>query len=174
MGLFYNICIFCFISLSGTLLSFSQESDLFTSELGSMDKEKQYSALALQDWKMKESQLSFMPSGNNIFIEQIGDNNRVNTQISSPNVDGRFYQDGMGNGFSLVLNAEKVNYALVQSGDNNYLLDHTFAPSNTAKLKIQQNGNNNHIEKYGTNSITNKLEFILTGNSKSLIIRSFQ
>ncbi|GHA28087.1 hypothetical protein GCM10007103_07010 [Salinimicrobium marinum] len=174
MRLFYNICVFCFIYFSGTLLSFSQESDLFTSELGSIDKEKQYSALALQDWKISESQLSSIPSGNNIFIEQIGNNNRVNAQISSPNLDARFTQAGMGNEFSIDLNAEKVKYTLVQSGDNNYLLDHTFAPSRTVELSLQQNGNNNHVEKYGTNSITNKLEFNLTGDSKSLIIRSFQ
>ncbi|MDT0678123.1 hypothetical protein [Autumnicola musiva] len=174
MNLIKNISVLGFIYFSASLLAFSQETGRMTSELGHVNKEQQYTIHTFQNLKIAESQIDRVFFQNNIFIEQLGENNFVKSAISSSTGQAKLIQDGMENEIYIDLQAEKVRYNVIQIGNNNYLQDHTYTSYKTAEFNLYQNGNKNEVLKYGTNSITNQLEFNIKGDSKSLIIRSYQ
>ncbi|MDT0678126.1 hypothetical protein [Autumnicola musiva] len=115
-----------------------------------------------------------LPENNEVFIRQIGDGNNLNTRVSSPNTKMHLQQSGNGNNMQMEVMANEATYNVQQNGNHNQFFDFTSAPSQSATLNLKQQGSNIHVEKYGTNSITNKLKLDVTGDYKSLIIRSYQ
>ena len=63
---------------------------------------------------------------------------------------------------------------IVQHGNNNYLMDNVFSPDSEISLNLMQKGNDLHFERFGSNSIGDNLQFNMTGNFKTLIIRNFK
>lgn len=162
-----------FTLLSG--VSYSQMTSTNNSETGHVEKEKFYTAMVSENWETEKLARNNFSSTNNLYIEQVGSNNTVHSSISSPDAIVNLGQGGNDNNIDLQLESEIIRYNVEQTGNNNYLRDHTYAPSEPIiKLNLQQNGNENQVLKYGTNSITNNLEFNVIGDSKTLIIRSFQ
>ncbi|MDT0651262.1 hypothetical protein [Autumnicola edwardsiae] len=164
---------FLFLLLFG-IWCYSQEQ-VTTSELGNIDKDKQFITLALQNWEFGKEKMTRASTSSHVFIVQVGSGNNVKSNISSPDAIVNMKQEGGGNNIDLQLETEKVRYNVFQTGNNNYLHDHTYAPLEPIiELNLEQNGNENQFYKYGTNSITNKLKFNLTGDSKAFIIKSYQ
>jgi hypothetical protein len=164
---FFNFFFFLFFYAS------SQEVLSSASELGTVNYEKTFEMMTLQDWEIASTGAIKKSYTNRVFIEQVGNGNVVNSHISSFDATVNLDQRGDENEISLNVNAGKVEYNVVQTGNNNYLQDHTFTPQGTARLNLSQRGNENEVIKYGANSITNKIGFNIEGSSKLLIIRSF-
>ena len=165
--IFFNFFFFLFFYAS------SQEVVSNASEFGAVNTEKTFEMMTLQNWDIASTGALRNSNGNNVYIQQIGQGNIINSSISSSDAMVNLDQRGDENEISLNVNAGKVEYNVVQTGNNNYLQDHTFKPQETAQLNLRQEGNENEVIKYGANSITNKMEFNIEGNSKLLIIRSF-
>ncbi|GGI58175.1 hypothetical protein [Winogradskyella haliclonae] len=114
-------------------------------------------------------------SGNNVvMIQQIGFNNNVISNVSSKGIsDISHLQSGNDNFINSTSTVNNVSEQIFQSGNNNKVTNFTFGNVDSASLNILQNGNNLTVERFGTNSQTNKMSIKLLGNSQSVIIRSF-
>ncbi len=112
---------------------------------------------------------------NNVFIQQIGDDNVINTRIDTNlNTSSlRLTQAGNSNIIVIDEKAPEVVKNIVQNGDNNKVIDFSLNSLNATSLDLIQNGSNLTFEKFGTNSLTENLKFTMQGTSRTLIIRSF-
>lgn len=109
---------------------------------------------------------------NNIFIQQIGDYNRVysQTQSLSSNID--LVQNGDFNNIHLEVNAPSINANVIQNGDNNTVLDVIYYSNQDVGLNAIQNGNNLTINRIGVNSLSNKLQLVQEGSFKTITVIS--
>ena len=113
---------------------------------------------------------------NGIFIRQIGSDNfsRVVTGTSDSGlarVD--LLQQGDNNYANIVDSSQEFLKNVVQNGDGNRLYDYSLPSNLSTNFQLIQNGNNLYVEKFGTNSLTEDLKINMTGNARSVIIRSF-
>jgi len=130
-----------------------------------------------------------------VFIRQIGSNNEIVTASNSINSNFEFNQNGNDNSIRSINTGDNVNEFVFQQGDsNNFTNDNTISNANTRVLQngnsnsflnfsfgnvnettldITQNGNNLTFEKFGTNALTNSLQFVQEGNARNITVRSF-
>lgn len=111
--------------------------------------------------------------GNNVFITQTGMNNNIDTKISSQDAIVELDQSGESNDVQLEIEADMVRGVVVQKGNNNEIFDYVLSSDEPVFFDFKQEGNNHHIESYGSNSISNGLKVELIGNSKAIIIKNF-
>lgn len=162
-----------FLSMFSCLTS-AQNAPVNLSEVGFEKEELLFITSEAMKTFSAEAKPSSVRNNSEVFISQVGDANIVNTAVFSENVRMDLRQQGSSNDMQMKVLANNVNYNVQQRGNYNNLFDFTSVPSQSAILNLEQQGNDLHVEKYGTNSITNKLEFKVTGDYKSLIITSFQ
>ena len=113
-------------------------------------------------------------SNTGVYLQQIGDGNSVTADISSNQIGLQLTQQGNDNFSGIWATAQAVEGNLVQNGNSNFAFDFADDPSLGHSLNLSQNGNGHHFESYGTNSIGNKLEFNMSGNSEMIIVRNFK
>ena len=111
--------------------------------------------------------------GNQIFLRQVGDFNRVAVINSTEASDINIGQNGDNNLASLFYVAKTAYADLLQNGDFNTIKDFTYNPAADISLELQQQGNGLYFERFGTNSITESLKFNQTEAAPTIIIRSF-
>lgn len=121
----------------------------------------------------KEKTLPFN-SGNNVFIEQVGQNNEILTVVSSNDAVVNLKQNGTNNDIVLHVRANYIREDIEQIGNNNTFFDFVNNSAGKNHFGLQQHGNNIHVEKFGSNSISEKMNFKIEGDYKSLIIRNFK
>ena len=115
-----------------------------------------------------------IPKANQIFIEQIGANNNINTYTSSENSDLKLFQYGDSNNIYFIMDAKNLDGTIIQNGNNNNAFDFTINANRDVSANLLQQGDNLHFERYGANSISNNLKIIQTGETRSIIVRNFQ
>jgi len=115
-----------------------------------------------------------IPVGNQIFIEQIGANNNIDTYTSSESSDLELFQYGNSNNISFMIDAKNLDGTIIQNGNNNNAFDFTVNANQDVSANLLQQGDNLHFERYGANSISNNLKIIQTGETRSIIVRNFQ
>ena len=111
--------------------------------------------------------------GNTVFINQIGANNQavVNTQSNSSEIN--VVQNGAGNDVLLALSADRIEETVLQNGDNNGYLHVNPFRLNYQGAEIIQSGNNQNIEWFGGNTLSERLKITMQGESQSLIVRNY-
>lgn len=131
--------------------------------------------MALNNFSLSEaaSQSISLNPGNNIFIQQVGKANEINSSISSPNARVNLNQTGNNNYMNLNIRTRFIRENVEQLGNNNKFFDFVNNPLEENHLNLQQHGNNNHVEKYGSNSISDGISYKVEGNFQSLIIRNY-
>ncbi|MEL6811574.1 MAG: hypothetical protein AAFP76_09590 [Bacteroidota bacterium] len=107
-----------------------------------------------------------------VFIEQVGDGNRVIANTTANSLTLNVLQRGDDNNAFLNSNADVIDQTVVQLGDDNSFVDFSYS-SNVHGLDLIQTGNNQNLILYGENSISEKLKINMKGESQSLIIRNF-
>ena len=112
-------------------------------------------------------------NGSSVFIEQIGFNNDTSITTIAENANIKTFQNGNFNSLTLAYTVNSVVADVKQLGNNNRVFDYANSPSQDISFKISQEGNNLTTEKYGTNSLTESMNFKQTGFNKTVIIRSF-
>lgn len=123
-----------------------------------------------------ESQKIAIPTtiaSNQVFIQQIGNDNKIDSRIKANKSNTNLFQNGSGNELFLKVNADDFKGNLQQIGDNNKIYDNIYAPNEQIELNLTQRGDNNKFQKFGSNSISNKLKFETSGNSQTIIVRNF-
>lgn len=105
-----------------------------------------------------------------VIIQQIGNYNAVRADVEAEKVNVSVFQKGDFNDFSLVKDAKTINQDIVQEGKNNSISDYSFRTSLDIKTKMIQNGNDQKIQSYGSNSISKDMKITQNGNGASVII----
>ncbi|WP_299115021.1 hypothetical protein [uncultured Winogradskyella sp.] len=112
-------------------------------------------------------------SRNVTIIQQIGNNNKATASSNSNTSAIDFIQIGNNNNIESTNSILNTTERIIQNGNNNDVINFSFGNVDTSSLNILQNGNNLSFEKFGTNSLTNKLSLRVSGNNQTVIIRSF-
>ena len=109
---------------------------------------------------------------NTVFIQQIGNNNRVYSQTQSQASRINLYQNGDFNRVEINADAPSLDTFVIQNGNNNYVLDNVYYSNLEVKLNAIQNGNNLSINRIGVNSLSNKLQLVQEGSFKTITVIS--
>lgn len=110
---------------------------------------------------------------NSSMIQQIGVDNVINNSTISNNSQFQYIQNGNNNLINSVNTIDNVNETVIQNGNNNRLINFSFGSVNEANLNVIQNGNNLTFEKFGTNELSNNLQFNIQGSARTITVRSF-
>ncbi|MGY5847096.1 hypothetical protein ACW6QP_06720 [Salegentibacter sp. HM20] len=111
--------------------------------------------------------------GNSVFLEQVGDMNRVNIATQTLNSEIRVEQNGNLNNTQLNYVARTAFAELGQFGDNNVIRDFVNAPGEDISLELQQSGNDQLFERNGINELTRSIRFNQTNATPVIIINSY-
>ncbi|WP_109299359.1 hypothetical protein [Aquimarina sp. AU474] len=167
------IKIFALLMFSSTV-SFAQDNDK-EDEILITDQDKfitlsQLNAVTSQDTR---SLPSVAERGNSVFIQQIGTNNVVISNVVSQSSDIKIFQDGTENNVEINETAREIDKLITQTGNNNSVVDFSFNPNISTNLELIQEGNNLIFERFGTNELSKNLKFKMTGDARTIVIRSF-
>jgi hypothetical protein len=116
----------------------------------------------------------YQNSINQVYINQVGLNNIINSEIKGESTNSTYIQNGSSNNIDLRITARSYRNNIGQIGDYNNVFENIHSPSANISLNLTQNGRRNHFERHGSNSIGDKLEFTMNGNDKSIIVRNFK
>lgn len=120
------------------------------------------------------AQDNYKQVNNEVFINQIGNGNQVSTTIRSLENKSVYIQKGNYNNIYSNVNAKTYTSSIVQNGDRHKAFNFANSPEQDLSLELNQQGNSNHFEQFGSNSIGNKMKFQMAGNARSLIVRNFK
>ncbi|MEW7280678.1 hypothetical protein ABW636_18975 [Aquimarina sp. 2201CG1-2-11] len=111
--------------------------------------------------------------GNMVYIQQIGTGNLVTSNSTSEFSNINIVQNGDYNKVEIDEHAKEVEKTILQTGTNNSVTDFSFNADISTKLELTQEGNNLIFEKFGSNELSKNLKFKMSGESRTIIIRSF-
>lgn len=131
----------------------------------------QFSSFALKS--SDQSNLTASKANSYIIIQQIGDGNSIESLNDSDQLTGNYIQFGNFNSIQSYSSIKKSAETVIQQGNNNRLLNYSFGSINESSLNVIQSGNNLNLEKIGTNAQTNNMALKITGDNRTVIIRSY-
>lgn len=105
-----------------------------------------------------------------VIIQQIGSYNRANTNVGAEKVNISVVQKGDYNDLLVVKEAKTIAQNIIQQGKNNTISDYSYRTNFDVKTEMIQNGNNQKIQSYGTNSISKDMKITQSGNGASVIV----
>lgn len=109
---------------------------------------------------------------NNAIITQIGNqNHNQNTVIANQSII-QVYQNGHFNLTDIYRVENEVNEYIIQNGSGNSINEMSIGNYNTIDNQYIQNGNNNRITSFGSNSISENLKIQINGNNAAIIVIS--
>lgn len=168
-AIFYTLIVFLLFPMA----SFAQEE-------GENSGFEQYSS---DVFDKKENALNLVsnmntPSGTvetlsvnpGIMIQQIGDFNQAAANLSGNTVNFSLVQNGNTNFAEISKSAETINQAVLQNGSNNTITDLSLYTNYDVNMQMIQNGENQSIQNYGTNSLSKDMTVTQSGNGASVII----
>ena len=127
---------------------------------------------------MEFNQLNLVNSGfnlnqeNTVFIQQIGNNNRVFSQTQTESSRINLLQNGDFNNIEINGSAPSIDAFVIQNGNNNNVLDNIYYSNLEVNLNAIQNGDNLTINRIGVNSLSNKLQLVQEGSFKTITVIS--
>jgi hypothetical protein len=109
---------------------------------------------------------------NTAIITQIGNqNHNQNTIIANQSII-QVYQNGHFNLTDIYRVENEVNEYIIQNGSGNSINEMSIGNYNTIDNQYIQNGNNNRITSFGSNSISENLKIQINGNNAAIIVIS--
>ncbi|MBN2867911.1 MAG: hypothetical protein JXK08_04505 [Flavobacteriaceae bacterium] len=161
-----------------TVFSFSQNAILSSTETdedGNVIDQNQELAIVsnvVNSNQQNGSQLQL--SSKNVYVTQIGDYNTIEAVVSAPKYNVDLNQVGDNNLIDVKLKATKfINYEVLQVGNDNKVIDYNFGTQKVINSSFNQIGDNLKIENYGSNSISEKLQINMTGQSRTITINNY-
>ena len=121
---------------------------------------------------LNTSDSGLLNQNNQVVIQQIGNNNVSNLQTRANTSNIELIQNGNFNRTLLSVNAPSIEERITQNGDNNSVLENIYYSNLPVGLDVIQNGDNLTVNRIGTNSLTNRMQLIQQGNSKTITIIS--
>lgn len=114
--------------------------------------------------------LNHQQIGNNVQIQQIGNNNSINSQLVANKIDASVLQNGDNNQVSIEKKSNSIYQKVIQQGNNNNINDFVPYTNYDLSMELFQKGNDQNIKNFGSNSISKDMKVIQSGNSASVII----
>ncbi|MDC6352450.1 hypothetical protein PP178_12895 [Zeaxanthinibacter sp. PT1] len=112
--------------------------------------------------------------GNSVFLRQVGEFNQAAILTNTEASEIKVQQNGDFNRTGLFYNTKTAFADLQQNGDANTIRDFVIDPTADISLDLIQQGDGLYFERFGSNSLTESLQFRQTPASPVVIIRSFQ
>jgi hypothetical protein len=103
-------------------------------------------------------------------IKQIGSGNNLNINLKAELVLFAITQNGANNQLELDKEAYAIKQKVVQEGQNNSIKDFSMYSGSNVNMEFIQQGNNQNIQNYGANSISENMKVIQSGNGAAVII----
>ncbi len=110
---------------------------------------------------------------NSLYIQQIGSSNTASATIHAKNKGINLVQNGHNNEAKIDLSIESVTHNILQNGNGNLFLEYGATPNLSLDRQIIQDGNNQGVVIFGSNSLTDKLMIHQQGGLKTVTIRNF-
>ncbi|MCR9183493.1 MAG: hypothetical protein NXH73_11265 [Flavobacteriaceae bacterium] len=140
----------------------------------------------IESFQSKASAFSFISSqnqqttrgnqaanGSSVFINQIGSNNDAQVKVNAANSFVNLLQNGFSNLTILDLTAFDITQNITQNGENNRLFNFSNNPASIQNMEVLQNGINQDITIFGSNSLSENIKINMQGSDRSLIVRNF-
>lgn len=164
------VLVFSFFSITTFSQTYSKKNQSAIDNL--QNRAVQLNYLTSQNTQINATKSS-VASTNNVFIQQIGNYNRIVTNTKSTNSDINLFQNGNNNDIFLKINSENIKESVVQNGNNHSFIDFSPQKSNIHEGQIIQTGNGQNLRWYGSNSLSQKLKVSMKGNGQTVTIRNF-
>jgi minor curlin subunit len=103
-------------------------------------------------------------------LQQIGNHNTFNTQLKAKKVAVEVVQKGSNNSVYLNKFAKSIDQKIFQIGNNNTVFDYSTYTNLEIKTEFVQQGNNQTIMSFGSNSISRDLKIEQSGKGSSLVL----
>ena len=167
----FLVTIFSLFSITAFSQTYSKEtkSAIFDNL---QNKAVQLNYLSSQQPQINATRSS-VATTNNVFIQQVGNYNRIVSNTKSTNSDISLLQNGDNNDIFLTINSENIKESVIQDGDNHSFIDFSPMRSNVHEGQIIQTGNGQNLRWYGSNSLSEKLKVSMKGNGQTITIRNF-
>lgn len=162
------------ILIFSTTFSYAQDLDKEDPVLIT-DQDKFITLSQVNDIQLQDTKdiVSISQGVNAVFIQQIGTNNSVSSNIVAESSDIRIVQNGNENKVEIEETAKEIEKLITQTGTNNSVIDFSFNSNLSTTLELIQEGDNLIFERFGTNELSKSLKFKMTGDAKTIIVRSF-
>ncbi|MCZ8228222.1 hypothetical protein [Flavobacterium sp.] len=163
---------FCFFLLFSTIL-FGQENEKsgqFKNYSSTLFNSTDNALNVISAMNTKASADFSGTSSNSVLIQQIGNNNQTFTNVNAKNVEVSVNQTGTGNNLMISKEANSVRQNIAQQGRNNFITDYSSFTYNAINMEIVQNGDNQSVQNFGTNSLSKDMKIIQTGTGSSVVI----
>lgn len=167
--------VFFLVIISSTLV-FSQENEgnIGHDESGfsAFDSKEKTFQFVSETYLSTKKDIPFenlMQSGG-LNIKQIGDYNNLNLNIKGEFIKVDIVQNGDSNLLELDKETNTITQKVIQDGQNNSIKDLSMYANNNVNMELIQQGDNQNIQNYGTNSISENMKVIQSGNGASVII----
>lgn len=158
------------IFIFSSSVSFAQDI-IEENQLSGIDKDK-FITLS-QTNNRDRSFISNNGGVNAVFIQQIGINNVILSNINAESSDIKIIQNGDDNSIEINEYSRDISKIITQTGNNNAVIDFSFNPDISTNLELIQEGNNLIFERFGNNELSKNLKFRMSGDARTVIIRSF-
>lgn len=110
---------------------------------------------------------------NQVFIAQVGVLNDAVLVTNSRRSDIRIQQSGDYNKLYFFDPSVDLTVTLMQDGNNHNLFYSNPFAVESQNLQVQQQGNNQSVELFGNNSISDKMIIKMQGENQNITIRNF-
>ena len=172
---FLNLILILFC----TPLLFSQEreqnSEFKNYSSSIFDKKETALSLFLPSEKKEETATAYLRNQNSgVSIEQIGNYNQAIIQVQSDDAVVLLNQQGDYNNYFLEAEANKIAKEVSQKGNSNIINDYSNGAKYNVNTQMSQNGNNQSIQNFGVNSLSENMKVIQKGNGASVIIINYR
>ncbi len=112
-------------------------------------------------------------SSSSVFIQQIGYKNTIQTEIDASYSQIQIEQRGEYNQVEIREISKEITKTIRQIGRDNRIGDFSIDSEVITNLELNQSGNNLIFERQGINELSKNMKFSMSGNNKTIIIRSF-
>ena len=161
------------IFLFSTQFVFSQKSEensIFKNYSSSIFDQKDSALNFLTTLNGSESNKDSYIKNSGVSIQQIGNLNAASVNVSSKTTSISVNQNGNNNEYNLVKEAHSIAVDVNQNGNNNRINDYSYLTNYDINSIMTQNGNNQNIKNFGSNSISKDMKVIQSGNGASVVI----
>lgn len=107
---------------------------------------------------------------NTVQVQQIGDNNNINSQFSATKIEATLTQQGNNNQLFIDKNANSIYQKVIQQGNNNRVQDYVPYANYDITTELFQKGNDQNIINFGSNSISKNMTIIQSGNGAAVTV----
>ncbi len=134
------------------------------------NKPEQLNSLTSQTGSLSNTRS--VTASNNIYIQQVGNNNDVVSSTHSIYSDIGLFQKGNNNEVSLGITAGVIKETLLQTGINNSIIDLNAKGAISHTTAVIQRGANQNLILLGSNSISNNMIISMQGKKQTILIRN--